>query len=100
MDQDKKKAESGSEVHEIVMCMGSACYTRGNNSSVEIVGDYLERNGLKASVSFRGCLCTNRCKAAPVIIIDQKTFERVAPQSVIEILDHVFKGGEGKDEPA
>jgi NADH:ubiquinone oxidoreductase subunit E len=77
--------------YEIVMCMGSACFTRGNNKSVEIIRDYLQKNGLEASVTFRGCLCNNRCKSAPVITINGQVFERVAPQSVSEILEHVFK---------
>jgi NADH:ubiquinone oxidoreductase subunit E len=80
--------------------MGSACFTRGNNRSVEIVKDYLEKNGIAAEVTFRGCLCTNRCKSAPVILINQRPFEKVAPQAVIGILDHVFKESGDTDEPA
>ncbi len=96
-----KKIEGDAVLHEIVMCMGSACFTRGNNRSVEIVREYLEVNGLEAKVVFKGCLCTNRCKAAPVIIIDQHSFEKVAPQSVAEILKHVFEAGGGTiDESA
>ncbi|HNX75227.1 MAG TPA: (2Fe-2S) ferredoxin domain-containing protein [Candidatus Rifleibacterium sp.] len=95
------KIENDGVSHEIVMCMGSACFTRGNNRSVEIVREYLEKNGLEATVVFKGCLCTNRCKAAPVIIIDHRQFEKVAPQSVEEILNHVFKAGGGTtDESA
>lgn len=86
--------------HEIVMCMGSACFTRGNNRSVEIVKDYLQKNGLEETVSFRGCLCNNRCKAAPVIAVDDKVFERVLPQAVIEVIDHVLNEAGGQHEPA
>lgn len=84
--------------HEIIMCMGSACFTRGNNRSVEIVKNYLQQNGLEAEVTFRGCLCNNRCKAAPVITIDNRVFERVVPQSVVEVLDHIFRNpGDGHE---
>ena len=86
--------------HEIIMCMGSACFTRGNNRSVEIVKDFLEKNGLTAETTFRGCLCSNRCKAAPVIIIDGQPFEKVVPQAVSEVLDHVFKEGGTENESA
>ncbi len=86
--------------HEIIMCMGSACFTRGNNRSVEIVKEYLQKNNIEAEITFKGCLCTNRCKAAPVIVIDQRPFERVAPQSVIEVIEHILKDGGGSNEPA
>lgn len=86
--------------HEIIMCMGSACFTRGNNRNVEIVRDFLQTRDLEATVTFRGCLCNNRCKAAPVITIDGQVFEKVVPQSVLEILEHVFKEREENNEPA
>ncbi|NCB39868.1 MAG: (2Fe-2S) ferredoxin domain-containing protein [Erysipelotrichia bacterium] len=86
--------------HEIIMCMGSACFTRGNNRSVEIVKTYLKQNSLEADVSFRGCLCNNRCKAAPVITINGRVFEKVVPQSIVELLEHVFKDTGDCHEPA
>lgn len=86
--------------HEIIMCMGSACFTRGNNRNVDIVRAYLEINNLEAQVTFRGCLCNNRCKSAPVITINGQHFEKVAPQAVLEILDYVFKTPEADNESA
>ncbi len=96
MSTDSGKKNS----HEIIMCMGSACFTRGNNRSVEIVKEYLQKNGIEAEIAFKGCLCTNRCKAAPVIIIDERPFERLAPQSVIEVIEHILKDSGGSNEPA
>lgn len=86
--------------HEIIMCMGSACFTRGNNRNVEIVKDYLKTHNLEARVTFKGCLCNNRCKTAPTITINGQNFEKVVPQSVKEILDHVFASPESTNEPA
>lgn len=86
--------------HEIIMCMGSACFTRGNNRSVEIVKNYLHEHDLEADVTFRGCLCNNRCKAAPVITVDDKVFERVVPLSIGEVLDHIFKDTGDRNESA
>ncbi|MDD3145847.1 MAG: (2Fe-2S) ferredoxin domain-containing protein [Candidatus Riflebacteria bacterium] len=96
---DQNSYDTGAH-HKIIMCMGSACFTRGNKRSVEIVKEYLENHGLAAEVVFRGCLCSNRCKAAPVIIIDEHPFEKVLPQAVTELLDHVFKEGKSKNESA
>ncbi len=79
--------------HKITICMGSSCFTRGNNKSVEIVKTYLEQNNLEAEVEFVGSLCHNKCKCGPIIIVDDQVFERVSTQSVTEILDHVFNGG-------
>lgn len=98
--ETRMELDNTNNPHEIIMCMGSACFTRGNNRSVEIVKNYLEKNGIAAEVIFRGCLCTNRCKSAPVVIIDQRPFEKVAPQAVTGILDHIFKEGDNTDESA
>ena len=86
--------------NEIIMCMGSACFTRGNNRNVELVKDYLKNHSLDACVKFRGCLCTNRCRYAPVIIINGQVFEKIVPEAVNEILDHCFKRQEDKNESA
>lgn len=81
-------------INKIVICMGSSCFTRGNNKSVEIIKKYLEEKGIAAEVSFVGSLCHNKCKSGPIILVNDQVFERVSPQSVTEILDHVLAGDE------
>lgn len=93
------KAEHQTQ-NEIIMCMGSACFTRGNSRNVDLVKNYLKARNLEASVQFRGCLCTNRCRSAPVIIINGQIFEKIVPEAVNEILDHCFKKPETANEPA
>lgn len=93
------KAENQTQ-NEIIMCMGSACFTRGNNRNVDLVKNYLKARNLESSVQFKGCLCTNRCRSAPVIIINGQIFEKIVPEAVNEILDHCFKKPETANEPA
>lgn len=84
--------------NKITLCMGSACFTRGNNRNLEIIKNYLKDNNLESEVLFKGCLCNNLCNSAPVITINEKTFEQVSPQAVSELLDHFIKNAEKNDE--
>lgn len=85
--------------HEVVLCMGSACFTRGNRLSVEIITEYLKNNRkIAENIEFRGCLCSEKCKSAPIIKIDEKVYEQVPPQSVAELLKHAIEESEMSHE--
>ncbi|MCK9455835.1 MAG: Respiratory-chain NADH dehydrogenase 24 Kd subunit [bacterium ADurb.Bin157] len=85
--------------HEVVLCMGSACFTRGNRLSVEIITEYLKNNRkIAENIEFRGCLCSEKCKSAPVIKIDEKIYEQVPPQSVTELLNQAIGESESGHE--
>jgi NADP-reducing hydrogenase subunit HndA len=76
--------------HPISVCTGTACYVRGaENVLAEFkkqldieVGETSEDG--KFSIS---CLrCVGACGLAPVVLIGDKTYGRIAPDDVIEIL--------------
>jgi NADH:ubiquinone oxidoreductase subunit E len=73
--------------YEVVLCMGSACFTRGNRLGVEIATEYIRNKGLGAKVELKGCLCSEKCKSAPVMKIDDVTYEKVTPQSITELIE-------------
>lgn len=76
---------------EIKLCLGSSCYARGNNVFLELIKDYLKKNGLKDKVDFRGELCSENCNKGPVIKINNKPYFNVKKDELLKLLDELFK---------
>lgn len=75
----------------IKICLGSSCFSRGNNANVEVVKKYLNDNGLEAEVTFSGRLCEEICSRGPVVVIDDKLYEEVSLSRLHKILKEEFK---------
>ncbi len=71
--------------HSIVICMGSSCFARGNKRNLKIIEEYLQKHALDCTLSGRGC--TGNCRGGPNLQIDGENFERVDPESLIDLLD-------------
>ncbi|HOW41368.1 MAG TPA: NAD(P)H-dependent oxidoreductase subunit E, partial [Bacteroidales bacterium] len=76
--------------HPISICMGTACYVRGAEKVLEEfkkelkiqVGETTKDNKFSLS-SLR---CVGACGLAPVVLVGDKTYGRVAPDDVKGIL--------------
>lgn len=77
---------------EMIICLGSSCFSRGNNKNLRIIQDYLKRNNLEHSIAFRGNLCSELCNLGPVLEINGKKYEHVDESNIISILDSEFGG--------
>ena len=73
----------------ISICLGSSCFSRGNNENLDIILNYIKTNQLEADIDFQGCLCTGNCTEGPLLTINEKTYTKVDPTTVIDILNHV-----------
>ena len=73
--------------HELVICVGSACYARGNARTVPAVQEFLREQGLQDEVRVTATLCQNQCRQGPNLNIDGKCFCGVEPTALIELLD-------------
>ena len=71
---------------EIKVCMGSACFAKGNQENLEFIKQYIEENNLDLKVSIIGSLCENKCEAGPRIIINNKEYANVTLDDLKEIL--------------
>ncbi len=78
------------EKKEIVICLGSSCFARGNNKNLEFIQEYLKVNNLKAKITFKGQLCSQQCSKGPVVIIDGEMFTDVNKTKLMEILSDKF----------
>jgi len=76
---------------EIKICMGSACFAKGNLENLEYIKEYIEENGIKAEVQITGALCENKCSDGPRIIINGKEYMNITKEKIKEILDSYKK---------
>lgn len=72
----------------ITICMGSSCFSRGNNSNIEIIERFLRERNLSARVEIRGCLCEGHCKDGPNIKINNELLQGIEPAMIFDLLEH------------
>ncbi|NSW44277.1 MAG: NADH-quinone oxidoreductase subunit NuoE [Bacteroidales bacterium] len=77
--------------HPISICLGTACYVRG---AEKVLDEFKKQLNIKVGESTAdgkfslNCLrCVGACGLAPVVMIGEKTYGRVAPEQVKEILE-------------
>ena len=76
------------EVSNITICMGSSCFSRGNNRNIEVIQDYLAKHNLPPAVELTGHLCKGHCQSGPNISINGKLYHEVDPVVIIGLLNH------------
>ena len=74
---------------EIKVCMGSACFAKGNQENLELIKDFIRDNNLVTKVSIMGALCENKCNEGPRIIVDDLEYKNVTKQELLNILEHI-----------
>lgn len=72
---------------EIVICMGSSCFARGNAQNLEFIENYIKENNLEASIELSGSRCENKCADGPNIIINGTEYKQVNESQIKEILE-------------
>ena len=74
----------------IEVCMGSSCFSRGNNQAVEVIQRYCAaQEDLSARIEMRGSLCTGGCTNGPHLAINGVRYDNVNASTVLDILAHV-----------
>lgn len=72
---------------EIVICLGSSCFSRGNKKTVNLIKAYLKENQLEDKVYFHGSHCFGDCEKGPMLRVDEEVFHHVTPENVLYILE-------------
>jgi len=72
--------------HELVICVGSACYARGNARTAPAVLAFLQAHGLTDEVQVTATLCQNRCRQGPNLCLDGECLCGVTPETVSDLL--------------
>lgn len=71
---------------EIVICLGSSCFARGNCDHVATIKEYLESHGMQASVRLSGLLCHDQCNLGPNVSIGGQLHHQVTSERLLELL--------------
>ena len=81
-----------SDKPQITICMGSSCFARGNEKTVEACESFLAESGLKdeVDVDLGASLCTGHCAEGPVVVVDGKVYTHVDPLVMRDILEKIF----------
>lgn len=73
-------------IAEIVICMGSSCFSRGNSANLAAIQEFLKAHALEANVKLVGSRCEEECMHGPVVKIDGQSISGVTPDSIQVIL--------------
>ena len=71
---------------EIKVCMGSACFAKGNQENLQLIKEYIEENNLDTKLTIIGSLCQNKCEHGPRIIVGDVEYNKVTKENLLEIL--------------
>lgn len=72
----------------VEFCMGSSCFYRGNKKSLELVKNYVKEKGLEDKIDLRGQVCLGLCSKGPNVRIADTMYNQVAPNCVIDLIEH------------
>ncbi|HDP75694.1 MAG TPA: (2Fe-2S) ferredoxin domain-containing protein [Bacteroidales bacterium] len=71
---------------ELIICLGSSCFARGNKATLKAIMKFLDDHDLKEKVNFHGGHCFGNCAEGPNISINGKLFTEVDENGIIGIL--------------
>lgn len=78
--------------HTVRVCMGTACYVRGGQDVLKALMDELDISVGDTTSDRNFSLdvgrCFGACGLAPVVMVDDDTYQSVKPSKVSEILDN------------
>lgn len=80
--------------NQIIICMGSSCYSRGNRINLELIKAWLNERKIESEVGFKGQLCSGLCNKGPVLIINDHVYQDVQPANAINILKTALTGAQ------
>ncbi len=71
---------------KITVCMGSACFARGNSENLEFIEQYIKENNIEAEIELSGSRCEGKCSIGPNILVDGKEYHNVTKEVIEKIL--------------
>lgn len=76
--------------HEIIICLGSSCFARGNKNLIKVIQDFLKENDLGTSVNLSGQRCFDQCANGPSVKINNEVYNHVSEASLVRILEQTL----------
>lgn len=76
---------------EVVICLGSSCFARGNKGLLKTITQYIKDNNLQDRVNFHGGHCFGHCADGPILKVDEVMYTNVDDLRALEILNNTFE---------
>ncbi len=76
---------------EVIICLGSSCFARGNKATLKVIEKYIKDNNLQDKIFFHGGHCFGRCAEGPVVKINDTIYTGVNEFNIIETLNSTFR---------
>ena len=73
----------------IKVCLGSSCYIRGNDKTLEFLENYIKTHKKDIQIELLGCRCSNLCLDGPNIFVDDKKYSHPTQEELIHILEEL-----------
>lgn len=80
---------SDEDAIEIVVCLGSSCFARGNSENLAILNKYAQSHGANISIRLTGRLCQDQCKLGPNLTIGGEVHHSVTAARLRELLQQL-----------
>jgi len=71
---------------EIVVCLGSSCFARGNSENLAILDEYARQHESSVTLRTTGRLCQDQCKQGPNLLLDGVYHHGVTSEQLHELL--------------
>lgn len=76
---------------EVVICLGSSCFSRGNKNLLSLISQYVKDHNIQDRINFHGGHCFDNCAEGPILKVDGKLYTNIDEMKVIEILNNTFE---------
>jgi NADH:ubiquinone oxidoreductase subunit E len=80
-------------IKNIVICMGSSCFSRGNNRNIEVIQDLFAGRPTPAALQLTGHLCEGKCRVGPNLQIDGIAYQGVDPVTLAGLVQQHLNPG-------
>lgn len=74
---------------DVVMCMGSACFARGNNENLMLLEQLEEFEEVNTKIEIMGERCENKCEKGPHVKVNGKLYSEVTKEKLQEIIKNI-----------
>jgi len=83
------KMTSSNQIN-ITVCMGSACFARGNAENLAFIEKFIKENDLDVQIDLCGSRCESKCAVGPNIIVDNNSYQEVDIEKLTNILNKLL----------
>lgn len=80
MNETKKKLE-------VVVCMGSSCFARGNDVNLEFLEELQKKGEIELELDIAGSRCDNKCECGPNVVVNGQLYSGVTQEKLMNILN-------------